>query len=477
MLDAAAVRLMAVSPDGQTLLVSHQISGRGLNGGDGDMVLVTTGAPPRTLVADTDVQWVQFSPDGRTFAFVRAPYERIQFANAADGSVIDGVTVPNGCCIQPFYGRFIYWTALVGGRWRALRIVPPDGQPEVLASGAAPAPATPDVAVVPSAGGEAYFTSDGSGIARLALPHASAVVPKSVLPITFSPDQSWAISSFGVLYDPQARPHSVAQVSAPYPAPPVFSSDSSHVTLQADDGVRVIDLASLSIAILPAPAPLPPGAVPSAALGLTADGSRVIATTWPFRQPATVEWANSAGGAWEVLSTDVAERNVETATGPASTPDGRVIAANSLHLGPVLSVDGRAPMAVTMDGGSLLAATPIFEPAGGRNRAVFCASNDYAHGRVFVMGNADGSGDWTPMPHSGSYPQWMGRNVYTFEDRGLNARRQAVYDLYVTPDDGPQSLVVQEIVGANMVDVQGRTMVDYVTGGGLYTAPVPQAAP
>ena len=148
--------------------------------------------------------------------------------------------------------------------------------------------------------------------------------------------------------------------------------------------------------------------LPSAARSeITNDHSSVIAiveeNAGPFVDnpiPFALLVAPATGGEWTKLADGVDDF--------AISPDSRIIAMGRRGKGPILESVARGPAyAVGTGDPSLLflaPSSPMFEPVGGFDKALFYEPD--GGGLHSVVGNADGSGDWLRLPPGTSCLDW-----------------------------------------------------------------------
>lgn len=415
------------------------------------------------VVASAGVEWAQyFSADGNVFLFSIKGWN---YVGRSDGTVVPNLAMFPGD--HEIVGRWLYYhRQLSDGSWQLFRRIAPDGPPQLIATGD-PSTTSRGIFHQVSADGEAYWTCAASATTcQLVLPDAAGpiAVPKNMYGPVFSPDDKWAVigcllvGSNGAMRDLGCK---IDVISA------AFSEDSQTLVGGVGGIARVITPATGAVRILPAaPEPL-------VSVTVTPNGQRVVG----FSGNRHVFVARASGGDWTTLTTDpYSVRGApDFPTGVSISPDSRVIAATSISRGVVEAVDGVDSVKVVQhDGRPMLYATPVFEPAGGRGRAIFY-ENDTSPTYHLVIGNADGSGDWVEVPDWPGFARWTGHSVLVYV---ASASTPGTYDLFVTLSTGERRLLASGVATWFVTESVDRPVLLYTSSAGaLYSIPVPQPAP
>jgi hypothetical protein len=201
----------------------------------------------------------------------------------------------------------------------------------------------------------------------------------------------------------------------------------------------------------------------------TPDDSRLIALG-----PGTSLFAApTAAGEWLELSNDAFyQRYSFLPLGFSISPDSRIVAAGSVSLGVVESIDGGQARAVDHAGSKLYPAPPIFEPSGGRGKALFFETDPGASAYRPAIANADGSGDWIRLRQGIVWCGWASHTALCWSNN------DGAYDFFGATDDGKQSGTIEPVAGAWVLRTVHEPTLYYLRkGGGLYAATIPQPAP
>jgi hypothetical protein len=395
LLDAAATMIVAVSPDEQRVLVSSQYPAS-------DLELVTIGGPTTTLAAASPGVWGGFSPDGRSILFTRPLQSSYEWHLArADGTGARLLTVKSD--YNQFAGRWLYYEDENSPTIAFYRLLPPDGEPQLLAtfdpphafpSGSFSAVTSPDGESVaychsPSAGAENCFLLAAGSTRPVTLPGAARV---------WSPDGRWLLSGFCEMVDLSGSVREVCdpQVESAGVSPDgktlaIVSLGSTWPPSQSSVHIRLHSVATGTDVMLPTP-PFDGGVYrPAFFFQFTPDGSRVIAFLGASAFSAPV-----AGGPWTQIVSDgppIPHRGEVYVS-----LDSRIIAVPSESLGLVESINGAPPATI----GAFFGVA--FEPPGGLGKALFISEYQDAA----VLANANGSGDPLQLPRIGEC-NWVDR--------------------------------------------------------------------
>jgi hypothetical protein len=378
LLEPGAKTIFDVSPDEQRVLVSHAAI-RDAVGADcmrtscGDLALVTLGGPTQPLPGPA--MWAFSTPDSRSIVFGMGDCTETVYIARADGSGSRLLTSKGSYRLQ---GPWLYYEDYGDTVVSLYRLRHPDGAAELVVS--FPSPQRPPDSYIWFPSFPAWPSPDGETVAWCTpasspsspecylLPAGSSTKVKLPgLPVEWARDGSWLRTYLCTVVDRAGNILQDAQIcnfiGASAGRTTFFSRDRALAALPERNGnlveVHVYTVASGAEVVLPGlPGPLE--------LSFAPDGSRVIAVGREFPDDRSSLWtAPVAGGDWTLVSDDM------TYFGFNTSPDSHIVAAASRSLGVVLSIDGRAPFAVSDPAGKVLVVPPMFEPPGGRAKAIF----------------------------------------------------------------------------------------------------------
>ena len=466
LLEAGATVIEDVSPDENSVLVSHQP----VNTQPDGLTLVTVGAPPRTLIARSG-SWGWFSPDGRSIVF-GAQYGQPGELNLAhsDGSGSRQLTTRSS--YPSFAGRWFYYDDESGAGVSLYRVLAPDGEPELIASFQPPQ----GLSFLPSPDGESvawchYLANFTSECYLRAAGSATPVKIADGLLGTprWAPDGSFLVGACEIIsLDGSSRrwcdsaKAGSSSVSNDFRYAVVALDNGSWPPTQADLEIRLHDFATGATTVVPTPGPFDGGVFrPSFYVGLTGDGSRLIAELG-----ASLFTASTSDLRWtEVSATGANNSRFSTL---AVSPDSRKVAIYG-DQGLVESVDGNAPRVVGPPGRSLQYGQRLrFEPAGGLDKAFFFDA--YANA---WLANGDGSGDWLVASGVGDC-DWVGRKALCLRAPAM-ANPPLPNEVVVVTDTGKafSTQVEAEAYWRLAARLTAHKLFYVAPGGGLYVSDAP----
>jgi len=466
-IDGAGREVLAISSDERLVLFSRKPNQ--FKPGTGDLFVTERGGATTQIEAD-GVWYGDFTSDGTSIVYRTFAHDAIELVRT-DGTGRRQLSSGGTFAIA---GRWVYFTDLVDGQTELWRVLPPDGTPELISNG----PGSVDFAI--SRDGEMVSVSLAYGPAPRTyslIPAGSSKPIPLAGPAEFSPDGNWFLSACD-LYDRTGR---VVRHICDNLGGAAFSEDATKLAIVDDAATRVITLASMAESRLPRP----PGGLDR----LTPDGSCAIARAGGTTVDSFGLYvACTDGGDWMPLSNDVYSPRFlpDIPFGLAISPDSRVIATSSLSQGVVASIEGGPARVMTKDGKSLLFAPPIFEPAGGHDRAIFYERSAAPDQPRQAIGNADGSGNWIELPPQPGVLRWTGHSVLTWTRRGSDPSivifgdHPGLYDVFVTTDDGAMTAapLVTNVTPAFFDESPTHPALYFArAGGGLFRVAVPQPDP
>jgi hypothetical protein len=476
LLEPGATIILGVSPDGTRVLVSHQP----LRWPPDDLSLVTAGQRSQTLVAH-GAYYAGFSPDGRTLWFDTAKGQQPDDLNLARADGSNARQLTSRTYFFTFAGKWLYYSDEAGSDVSFYRLAPPDGTPELLATFPPPHISWGPLSAWPSPDGESVVYCHTRVLAPVAsecfLRAAGRETPLQLpagieISPYWAPDGSWFTISPCALVDLAGTVRKVCDDATV--AGTSMSPDGKLLGIASNLGpwpgtqqslrFHIYTIATATDLALPAPGLFDLTIYrPAFGLSFTPDGSRLIATLG-----ASSFGASTSGGDWTTISKD--EIPAPQRGNVVVSPDSRVIADASDSLGVVESIDGgpsRAvgPPGITFPSGT---STPIFEPLGGLDKALFVAPRTYG-GETWIA-NADGSAGWLRLPDADGC-EWSVRTALCAKIRP-DPLTVVSNDLTVATDDGKKVETVAYNVEHWLVT---RRKLFYVpSAGGLYVLDVPQ---
>lgn len=457
LLETGIAQLQSVSPDGRRVLVSRKGS---VSWGDG-LVLATRGEAS-----------VEMSPQGAwTTGFFTADGTSIVFAVGDPGTAIGpsiSLAHADGSAARLLAARssfrlqqrgWLYYSDDSDGGTSLYRVALPDGAPELIDrhSGTYDVYQPVFATVSPTTDSIAYYFETSATEQPRLLPAGSRTpIALPALPSgMWAPDGAWLILQGCQVTDMQGRVRPLCDSNGNVAA---LSSDGSvalaAVSTPNGPQLHVISTATGADTTLP-PLPAVDWSVfrPRFELGLTPDGSRVVA----IAAHASFSISSAGGASWTMISADHGAVGMSESDWVRISPDSRIIVDASLATGTLVeSIDGGAPVALPhFEGG------PVFEPPGGLGKAIFFDGSYDT--RAAWIGRADGTG--SSRLGQFVYCEWANRTaICTAMHDDSNSVVSS--DLVAITDDGAQ----RATVATNAVHwtVQGRTLFYVDSAGRLY---------
>lgn len=476
LLESGAKTVFAVSPDERRVLLSHQLASDDTNSYCSrsdflEVSLVTIGAVRAAAPLGITARAAWFSPDSRFILSSQVPCEgtpdQAWIANA-DGSGLRAVSTPG---YYSFAGPWLYSVGEEGlyrqndlndppqlvhrsGRSDFRWSVSPDGQAIAYCDGKAnDIPADCHV--------------QGS---IAATPIALPAPDSQFFSWIWSSDGSWLLQTPCTIYDRAsnsvwscdstrlAQPPVGCSATVSQPTCSSFVDDDVFIfTTRDDDGFRVHlrVIAGGDEIMLPA---LP--WIPS--VMATPDHSTVVAWNWAdafvSNHDLTVAVAPANGGDWTPLANDV----VQWGTAPFRS----IVAIHSRSKGMLWSNGGGPASSIDAPGlNPQTLSAPAFEPEGGLDKMLVSGTDSAGVTRT-VIGNADGSGQWIPVPSDFGprFPTWAGHSAIMTDKAG---------QVFLVPDDGSAPQRVAANAGW-ITTAAAATRVFYLDPAGLHVVDNPR---
>src|SRR6266446_4206822 len=199
LLDSDVISIAGVSADEQRLLVSRTYP-------PSDMELVTVGTPAVTLTSGTPYTSARFSPDGRSILLLQPSAiqdDPTLTLIRGDGTAARQLTSASRWA--GFAGRWLYYDDESGADEVLYRLLPPDGDPQVIASFPPPHAfpgASLDYSTSPDGESVLYCHSPSGGVENCFLTSpVSASLPVPGWVRLWAPDGRWVISGGCTLID------------------------------------------------------------------------------------------------------------------------------------------------------------------------------------------------------------------------------------------------------------------------------------
>ena len=454
LLEACANGIDAVSPDGSRVLVARTPTY------DQGLVLISRGGDKTILAPQYAEAWGSFSPDSRSLVFAKGNpggYDSTLTLARADGSRQRQLS--SRTQYYAFGGPWLYYIDESDAGFSFYRLEPPDGAAELIAAFPGPFDKYGPL--------RGYFSPDGASIAyciEASPPDCYLLSAGSKTPLKlpnnvssfpqWAPDGSWLLMGPCQVVDLTGTVRKICDT----PRWPFALSPDGRIVAAFDENstrkdVHLITTSSGTDTILPQPGPVDENVFrPRYQIGFTPDSSRVIAIIAhaSFSSP-------TGGGSWTTLSGDHGAASPSESVWPAISPDSRIIVDYSETLGEMVeSIDGASPRPVLSPQGKPVVG-PIFEPAGGLDKAI------YSDREGAWLANADGTGDWVRLANEGC--GWTGRIAICATGHPDLLTRYSL-DLVAVTDDGKQ--IVPLARNVITYQVVGRSLFYVASSGGLY---------